>query len=89
METGPAKRRNRFTASPKALNVTLTLTSAQVDTFATFYETDLAGGSLSFDFTHPRTDATLTVAFAKEPKPVTPHSTSDNYLLALELDILP
>lgn len=89
METGPAKRRNRFTASPRNLDVTLTLTSAQVDAFDSFYETDLAGGAASFDYTHPRTGAAITAAFRKEPQPVTPHSTSGNYLLRMELEILP
>lgn len=68
METGPAKRRRRFTAAPTPVKGSLTLTVAQRATLKTFFDSDLQGGALSFDWTHPVTGVTATYAFVSPPE---------------------
>lgn len=87
-ESGFAKRRRRFTTSPKKLNTSFLLTGAQVTTFESFFDTDLEGGALSFTFTNPRTSGIVTVALVETPEPVTAVG-PDDYILRLKLEILP
>lgn len=47
---GPQLTRRRYTAVPKGYTANFFLTSAELDTFQTFYETDLRGGALSYDW---------------------------------------
>lgn len=88
MESGARKRRRRFTTGPKLIRITMPLTDAQITIFQSFYETDLEGGALSFTFTHPRTDASVTVAFREEPKPIVPEGAT-TYYLEMTLEVLP
>jgi len=67
MDAGQAKRRRRFTAGPREFSVSFVLTKAQVATLDTFYVTTLKGGSLSFDWFHPRTGAAGEFAFVGRP----------------------
>lgn len=70
MDTGPAKVRRRFTNSVRRFQVTIQCDQAQADTFETFYNTTLAGGSLPFEWVHPRTRAVRTFRFKKPPPQV-------------------
>ena len=88
MDTGPAKRRARFTAAPSVSTQVVQLTSAELDIFLTFFNTTLSGGALSFTKTHPRTGATETFAFTKAPDPATPTG-YDTYIVQLPLEQLP
>ena len=88
MDTGPQKRRRRFTADAEPNTYPVELTSAELDIFRTFYDTTLGGGALSFTKTHPRTSVVETYAFTKAPDPVTP-SGYNNYILILPLELLP
>ena len=63
MDVGPAKRRRRYTWSPRRFSVPLILTVAQVATLETFYVTTLGGGVDAFDWLHPRTAAAVSFAF--------------------------
>lgn len=88
MDSGPAKRRRRFTAAPEPHSFTMELTDAQVDLFRTFFDTTIEGGALGFDMTNPRTLATDTWAFTKTPDPV--RATGWNsYTIVLDLELLP
>lgn len=88
MDTGPAKRRARFTAAPKELTVTIVMTSAEVDIFETFYVTTLGNGALKFTYFNPRTEAVEEVAFTRSPPPIVPDGPT-TYLVTLPLEILP
>lgn len=88
MDTGKAKRRRRYTAAPKPLKVTKVLTEAQLDTFITFFEDTIAGGATKFNYTHPRTGATVEVAFVKTPDPARPFGV-DQYKIVMDLEVLP
>lgn len=87
MDIGPAKLRRRQTAAPRPLKVTVGLTRAQVATLDAFYLTDLAGGTLSFTWVHPRTLAGVTFRFVSRPGYVPESGAS--WLADLDLEILP
>ncbi len=68
MDTGPAARRNRFTAISQSMSFPMVLTGTQRVTFETFFRTTLSHGALAFDWTDPVDDATVSVAFKAPPK---------------------
>lgn len=88
MDTGKAKRRRRFTAATKPLKVTVPLSGAELDIFIAFYEDDIDGGAVSFNYTHPRTGETVVVAFVSVPQPATPFGV-DRFSVTLDLEIIP
>ena len=49
MEAGPARVRRRFTSQVDNITTSWILTSAQVTTFKTFFDTDIKDGSEWFD----------------------------------------
>jgi len=67
MEAGPTKVRRRFTAGIRPFTMTFLLTKAQVELLDGFYWTTLVGGSLTFDWVHPRTGLSATFAFVEPP----------------------
>lgn len=68
MEAGPAKIRRRFTTAFRQFRVSVQMTSDQATIFENFYLDTLAGGSLTFDWVHPRTRVSKTFRFRK-PSP--------------------
>jgi hypothetical protein len=87
MDTGPAKVRQRTTAGVGMLMVNYLLSVAETVVLDAFYRTPLSGGTTAFDYTHPRTGATLSCRFAEPPEyaPV-----NGNYFKAtLTLEVLP
>jgi hypothetical protein len=88
MEVGPAKVRRRISANVKPLAIAIDrLTSANVDTLEAFYQTTLLGGAESFDYTHPRTGATVSCRFTGPPKITSPKP--PGYRAAFGLEIMP
>ncbi|TAL39632.1 MAG: hypothetical protein EPN97_02085 [Alphaproteobacteria bacterium] len=87
MDQGPAKLRRRTTAGTGALSMTYLLTRVQVDTLMDFFNDTLAGGALSFDFTHPVGGAALSCRFRQMPAyaPVN----SEYFRAAIELEVMP
>ena len=71
MDTGSAKVRRRFTAAFRKFSVSLTMDPTQAAAFETFYLTTLQGGSLPFDWVHPRTRVAKTFRFRKPAPQVT------------------
>lgn len=67
-ETGPAKVRQRYTAGVRNLSLPMALTPAQLAILDTFFHTDTAGGSLRFEWQHPRTGATYEMRFLSAPQ---------------------
>ncbi len=90
MDAGPAKQRKRGN-KPQVMNLTFTMSTAQVETFETFIKTTL-NGTARFGFTHPRLG---TVAEVR----VIPQNSGDMYTInymnptrwsvQLQLEILP
>jgi hypothetical protein len=88
MEVGPAKVRRRISANVKPLSSAIDrLTSANVDTLETFYQTTLLGGTEEFDYVHVRTGATVSCRFVKPPK-ITARK-PPGYRADLDLEIMP
>lgn len=70
MDAGPAKIRRRFTTVTRRFSVMVQMTPEQGAIFETFYLTTLAGGTLPFDWVHPRTRAARTFRFRRPPPTV-------------------
>ncbi len=66
-DTGSVKIRRRYTKLIRTFDLTVRMTEAQRATFETFWQTTLAGGSLTFDWVHPATRAATTFRFRKPP----------------------
>lgn len=88
MEAGPAKVRRRFTSGPRNFDCQLYLSPAQVETLDGFYVSTLAGGALSFDWKHPRTQAAVTFRFI-EPPSYKPVKRGAAWQASLRLEVLP
>lgn len=67
MESGPAKLRARTSAGVAGIDCAYHLSAAQADALAEFYKETLTYGSLAFDFTHPRTGASVSCRFKRPP----------------------
>ena len=63
------------------------MSKAQVAALDTFYLATLQGGSLPFDFVHPRRNATVAARFTKPPEYAA--GNSGFFRVAIELEILP
>ncbi|MFH1158064.1 MAG: hypothetical protein V1721_04170 [Pseudomonadota bacterium] len=87
MEQGPAKLRRRTTAAVRVLSVAYLMSKDQVTALETFYLTTLQGGSFPFDFTHPRTGATVSCRFVKPPEYGSGNGSF--FRVTVELEILP
>lgn len=66
-DSGPVKRRRRFTKAMKSARMDFLLTIEQRDTLKTFFETTLDDGLSSFTFTHPWSADSKTMWFAEPP----------------------
>lgn len=62
-DAGPAKVRRKAGLIPFPMAVVMLCTAAQVGTLQTFVNTTLSGGALRFEWTHPRTGATVEARF--------------------------
>nr|BDD43790.1 hypothetical protein 10 [Spirochaetaceae bacterium] len=65
-DIGPGKRRRRFTAVPRYLSGSMTLTPSQVSTFDTFYYTSTKAGADEFTWAHPLTENAINCVFDGE-----------------------
>lgn len=86
MDAGPPKVRRRFSAGISHISRRLAMTSAQVATFETFFNTDTAAGSLRFDWWHPRKKATVQARFMGA---YSISRTGSYYWVSFNLEILP
>ncbi len=87
MDSGPAKIRQRTTAGVRQLSVGYLLSKSQVSDLEGFYSETLKGGSLSFEFTHPRDDTTVLCRFVEPPSY---NATNGDYFnVSIGLEILP
>ena len=88
MDAGPDKVRRRFTAAARDFEGSLRLTPAQAATLESFFHSDTAGGSLAFDWSHPRTGAAVSFRFKGAPR-LTAIERGQRYQASLRLEILP
>jgi hypothetical protein len=88
MDVGPAKTRRRTTTGADRMAFDLNLTAANITTLMSFYRTTCYGGSLAFNFVHPRTGSSVVCRFLAPPK-LTPDGTGQNVIASLQMEILP
>lgn len=87
MDAGPAKVRRRATAGVRPMRGLISCTKAQVATLDTFYVTTCVGGSLAFDWTHPRTGAAVSFRFRNPPMYVPDYA--ESWRVSLDLEAMP
>ena len=87
MDAGPPQTRRRFTASIDKFSVSWVMTESQVSTLETFFEDTIGGGALSFDWTHPRKDTTVSARFT-EPYTMD-YLGAGYYKVSANLEVLP
>ncbi len=87
MDVGPAKVRRRYTAGVSPFSAPILMTRAQVAVLKIFHVTTLLGGSLPFDFEHPRELVTVTFRFLSPPRIMALRG--DWWQATLDLEILP
>jgi hypothetical protein len=68
MDAGSPKRRRRFTRENRQFSISLACTDLQSQVFEQFYDIMLGGGSLPFDWVHPRLRTAITFAI-RHPVP--------------------
>ena len=68
MDAGPDKVRRRYTSGSRPFALRYHLTATQVATLETFYTTTSRSGSLLFNWTHPRSGATVEARFLGAPQ---------------------
>lgn len=87
MEKGPDKIRRRTTANVRPISFELSLTETQLSALDTFYVTTTYSGSVTFDYTHPRTGAAVTARFVEPPQ----YSEKEGviYGASISLEIMP
>lgn len=89
MDAGPPKTRQRFTAGVTNIPVAMTLSIAQLDTFETWFNADIQGGSLQFDMPHPRKDEVVAMMIVP-PYQLTPIGAGSEYWrLSMALEVQP
>lgn len=67
VDSGPMKRRRRFTTSRDRFQMVFEMESAELSIFKDFFRFTLAHGALSFDYQHPQELVPATFAFVGEP----------------------
>lgn len=87
MDSGPAKIRRRFTKPIRFIGVQMLMTQAQVIDLETFWLTTLKGGTLPFDWVHPRTRAATTFRF-RNPAPTYQSVGGINVMVNFSLEVL-
>lgn len=87
VEAGPAKIRRRFTKSLRRFSVSMLMTAAQATAFETFWQTTVRGGSLPFDWVHPRTRAATTFRF-RNPAPSFSSVGGVNVMVQFTLEVI-
>ena len=87
MEAGIAKLRRRYTAAPRQFDMSIRMSAEQVSLLCDFFEDTCAGGTLAFDWLHPRTTAPATFRFIDAPR--VSASSPISFLVALKLEEMP
>lgn len=88
MDIGPPKMRRRFTGRIDNFNVAFILTGTELAILETFFFTTLQGGSLRFDYAHPRTGVVKEFRFI-EPYVIPAVLSGDLFQITAKLEVLP
>lgn len=88
MDVGPPKVRMRQTTSPTDFSMSFLLTGSQVEVLMYFWEVICLGGSVHFDWVHPRTRVAAKFRFVSAPM-ISPSDSATAYRVAVSLEMLP
>lgn len=88
MEVGPPKQRPLFTRGFKKLPVQLSMDLDQVAIFKAFYQDTLLGGTIPFQWVHPRTQEVKTFRANVMEEHSINGDAGRNYKVALVLEVL-
>jgi hypothetical protein len=88
MDVGPAKVRRRATVGLTQMKCAFRMSAAQRASLLTFWQTTLAGGSLSFSWAHPVSGAGITCRIV-EPPTFSPAAGGVAWVAALTIEVLP
>ena len=89
VSAGPPKQRRRFSAAYINITGRMFMDDAQITTLEAFFENTLFGGSIEFEFPHPRTGETVNVLFPGGVAPVYTRLDSEHYYVDLQLEVQP
>lgn len=90
MDSGPPKRRARYTAIPKLISGQFdTLSSTDVDNLLSFYDTDCVFGSIPFTWNHPRTGSEVTMQWHGKRPVITTNNSPIIFAAQVSFLILP
>ena len=87
MDTGPQKRRLRFTAAVENISGSIVMSMEQLDIFRTFYRTTIKRGAMRFKMMHPIT-CELKEFRIKTPPSFAP-SGNGLWIVTLDMEALP
>lgn len=87
-DRGATHTRLSGTSAPRYLRLSYKLSITDLATLDTFFVTTSAYGSLPFNFTHPRTGATVTAQFNFKDTPIDYSSLANLGVVAISLEIL-
>jgi hypothetical protein len=87
VDVGPSLTRPRFSARTTNIAGQVELTTTQAATLETFHDSTLSQGAVAFDWTHPRTGASVQMRFL-EPPSIQPIG-GGAWLASLSLEVLP
>lgn len=88
VDVGAPKQRRRYSASVKTLAISILVTTDQIDTFEDFVRDDLQGGSLEFDWIHPRTEDPISARIINGDYSIS-NAGGPNYFINFSIEILP
>jgi hypothetical protein len=89
MDSGPSKVRRKCSALPWMMTVNFNLSASQLSALVTFIETTLIGGTLRFEFSHPRTGSTVECRVAGSDSLMQFAPRGRSWAVALTLEVLP
>ena len=91
MGAGPSKTRRISGLNSRFINASLLMTKAQVVIFDEFFMTTLLGGSLTFEWTNPRTGAACDcrIVAGESDSPTYGQASGDLIKVSFQLEILP
>lgn len=90
MDAGPPKSRRRFTAALRTVSVQLVMSKVQLAEFEAWFDADIQGGALPFNWTQPRTDEVVSVVIVGDPPyQIAPLGNSHHWTLSMQLEIQP
>lgn len=89
MDSGPPKQRRKFSAAGVQLKGRMFMDDTQVTTLEAFFDNTLFGGSIEFDFPHPRTGATVIVVFPAGVHPIYTAVDDSHFYVDLQLEVQP